>query len=88
MIELNVSEKLVVNEIRHAITKVKQNKNGIGHTCYLYIQISGKEKIDQPGMVTKAWPFIFPFINLKAILGACFSWNLMKRETKSASDVL
>ena len=44
--ELNVSEKLVVNEIRHAITEVKQNKNGIGHTCYLYIQISDKEKID------------------------------------------
>ena len=86
--ELNVSEKLVVNEIRHAITEVKQNKNGIGHTCYSYIQISGREKIDQPGMVTNAWPFIFPFINLKAILGACFSWNLMKRETKSASDVL
>ena len=86
--ELNVSEKLLANEIRHAITEVKQNKNGIGHTCYLYIQISGKEKLDQPGMVTNAWPFIFPLINLKAILGACFSWNLMKRETKSASDVL
>ena len=68
--------------------KIKQNKTGIGDTCYLYIQISGKEQIDQPGMVTNAWPFIFPFINLKAILGACFSWNLMKRETKSASDAL
>ena len=86
--ELNVSEKLLVNEIRHAITEVKQNKNGIRHTCYLNIEISGKEKLDQPGMVTNAWPFIFPFINLKAILGACFSWNLMKTETKSASDVL
>ena len=66
--------------------KIKQNQNGIGDTCYLYIQISGKE--NQPGMVTNAWPFIFPFINLKAILGPCFSWNLMKRETKSASDAL
>ena len=37
--ELKVSEKLLVNEIRHAITEVKQNKNGIRHTCYLNIEI-------------------------------------------------
>ena len=88
--ELNVSE--FVNESRHEIITIKQNKTGIGHTYYLYTvhtdKWQGENVLYQPGMVTNAWPFIFPFINLKVILGPCFSWNLMKRETKSASDTL